>query len=47
MAAVIREDLAVWKEAALLGHGVISELQKVAVPRWQKGLLRVVSRSAD
>jgi hypothetical protein len=42
LSALIREDLAVWKEATVLGQEVITELRKVAMPRWQarkKGFL--------
>jgi hypothetical protein len=35
MAAIIREDLAVWKEATLLGSQVVTELQKLSRPPWR------------
>jgi len=35
MAAIIREDLAVWKEAIMLGGEVVTELQNIALPRWR------------
>jgi hypothetical protein len=35
MAAVIREDLAVWREATLLGRQIVTELQKLSCPPWR------------
>ena len=49
MAALIREDLIFWQEAARLGQGVIIDLRKSILPRqlWQKGFPQLARRSTD